>query len=74
VKYYFDISKNYEEYVKDGFVQYRNRLFVFISADSAYELALVYPVQLHPDIVVIGRGQIQRGVILLVFFLDDLYP
>lgn len=32
--------------MKDGFVQYRNRLFVFISADFAYELALVYLVQL----------------------------
>jgi len=60
--------------MKDGFVQYRNRLFVFISADFAYELALVYLVQLPLDIVVIGRGQIQRGEILLVFVLDDLYP
>jgi hypothetical protein len=60
--------------VKDGFVQYRNRLFVFISAGFVFELALVYQVQLRLDIVVIGHGQIQRGVILLVFVLGDLYP
>lgn len=54
--------------MKDGFVQYRNRLFVFISADSVFELDQVYQVQLHPDIVVIGHDQIQRGEILLVFF------
>jgi len=45
-----------------------------ISADSAFELALVYQVLLRPDIVVIGRDPIQRGVILLVFSLGDLYP
>lgn len=34
----------------------------------------MYQVQLHPDIVVIGHDQIQRGEILLVFVLDDLLP
>jgi hypothetical protein len=34
----------------------------------------VYQDLLHQDIEVIGRDQIQRGVILLAFVLGDLYP
>jgi hypothetical protein len=44
------------------------------SADFACELAPVYQDLLHQDIEVIGRDLIQRGVILLVFVLGDLYP